>query len=63
MRGGHNPNREQKKLLSENKKDWTEWLLVSTNVNKTETIFTFKHKTDNTVIQIDNDGNMLSTSE
>ena len=63
MRGGHNPNREQKRLLSKNKKDWTEWLLVSTNVNKTETIFTFKHKTDNAVIQIDNDGNMLSASE
>lgn len=60
MKGGHNPNREQKTLLTKNKKNWTEWLLVNTEMNKTNTVYTFKHKEDDSVIQIDNHGKMLN---
>ena len=48
MRKGHNPNREQKHLLTKNKKDWTEWLLIKTEKDK----FIFKHKETNEVLQL-----------
>ena len=48
MKGGHNPSRQQKKILMANGKDWNEWLIVKTNVDS----FVFKHKTTNEVIEL-----------
>jgi hypothetical protein len=48
LRSGHNPDRKQKKLLAENNKNWTEWLLVKTNVNT----YVFKHKVTNEILEL-----------
>lgn len=49
MKQGKNPNREQKKLLVQNGYDWTEWVLIKTNVDSYE----FRNKTTNEVIVIE----------
>lgn len=49
MKAGKNPNFEQKKLLGNNGKDWTEWLLVKTTADS----YIFRHKSTNEVITID----------
>ena len=38
---GHNPNRTQKKLLSSNGYEWTEYLVIKVYPDKVE----FRHKT------------------
>lgn len=48
MRKGCNPNREQKKLLSKNKKNWEEWLYIT----QSTTAFTFRHKQTGETIEL-----------
>ena len=49
MRKGHNPNYEQKKALTRNKLDWTEWLVVKTLPNSV----VFKNKKTDEVIELE----------
>lgn len=48
MKGGQNPNRSQKQILSKDGKNANEWLLVKTTVDT----YLFKHKVSNEVIEL-----------
>lgn len=60
MRSGRNPNRQQKKLLSMNNKNCADWLLIKTIMKENETVYQFVNRNTNEVIDIDEDGNMIS---
>lgn len=52
MRNGKNPNRNQKRLLKKNKKDWTEWLYIRPVHTDTGEKHQFRHKETNDIITL-----------
>lgn len=48
MQNEKNPNREQKKVLTENNKDWKEWLLVKTYIDS----YMFRNKITNETVTL-----------
>lgn len=48
MKGGKNPNRNQKKLLESNGKNCDEWLFIQMK----DGAYIFRHKTTNEVITL-----------